>query len=227
MSADDIRDPADRGNGHEAPGAARFVPDTNDLDALRKAAAGCQGCELFKDATQTVFGRGASDARLALVGEQPGDVEDERGAPFVGPAGRLLVQAVDEAGIDRNEIWVTNAVKHFRFTVRGKRRIHQTPEAAHIAACKPWLSAELRSVAPDVVVCLGATATRALLGTTVRVMRDRGVVLERETSLGTKRFLVTVHPSAILRTPDADRPSAYAALVADLRVAAAAVQRAS
>jgi len=118
---------------------------------------------------------------------------------------------------------VTNAVKHFRFTMRGKRRIHQTPDAVHIAACKPWLSAELRSVAPDVVVCLGATATRALLGTTVRVMRDRGVVLERETSLGTKRFLVTVHPSAILRTPDADRASAYAALVADLRVAAAAL----
>jgi DNA polymerase len=204
-------------------GAAPFVPDTDDLDALRQAAAGCQGCELFRDATQTVFGRGAADARLALVGEQPGDVEDERGAPFVGPAGRLLVQAVDEAGIDRDQIWVTNAVKHFRFTVRGKRRIHQTPDAVHIAACKPWLSAELRSVAPDVVVCLGATATRALLGTTVRVMRDRGVVLERETSLGTKRFLVTVHPSAILRTPDADRASAYAALVSDLRVAAAAL----
>jgi DNA polymerase len=203
--------------------AAPFVPDTDDLDALRQAAAGCQGCELFRDATQTVFGRGAADARLALVGEQPGDVEDERGAPFVGPAGRLLVQAVDEAGIDRDQIWVTNAVKHFRFTVRGKRRIHQTPDAVHIAACKPWLSAELRSVAPDVVVCLGATATRALLGTTVRVMRDRGVVLERETSLGTKRFLVTVHPSAILRTPDADRASAYAALVSDLRVAAAAL----
>jgi uracil-DNA glycosylase len=136
------------------------------------------------------------------------------------------VQAIDEAGIDRDDIWVTNAVKHFRFTVRGTRRIHQTPDAVHIAACKPWLSAELRSVAPDVVVCLGATATRALLGTTVRVMRDRGVLLERDTSLGTKRFLVTVHPSAILRTPDADRASAYAALVADLRVAAAAVQRA-
>jgi uracil-DNA glycosylase len=222
MSADDTRDPADRGNGHDTAGAAPFVPATNDLDALRQAAAGCHGCELFRDATQTVFGRGASDARLVLVGEQPGDVEDERGAPFVGPAGRLLVRAVDEAGIDRNEIWVTNAVKHFRFTMRGKRRIHQTPEAVHIAACKPWLSAELRSVAPDVVVCLGATATRALLGTTVRVMRDRGVVLERETTLGTKRFLVTVHPSAILRAPDADRPSAYAALVADLRVAAAA-----
>jgi uracil-DNA glycosylase family protein len=203
--------------------ATPFVPDTDDLDALRKAAAGCQGCELFRDATQTVFGRGAPDARLVLVGEQPGDVEDERGAPFVGPAGRLLVQAVDEAGIDRDQIWVTNAVKHFRFTMRGKRRIHQTPDAVHIAACKPWLSAELRSIAPDVVVCLGATATRALLGTTVRVMRDRGVVLERETSLGTKRFLVTVHPSAILRTPDADRASAYAALVSDLRVAAAAL----
>jgi DNA polymerase len=224
MSPDDSRDPAHRDNGHEAAGAAAFVPETEDLEALRAAAADCQGCELFRDATQTVFGRGAPRARLALVGEQPGDVEDERGAPFVGPAGRLLVQAIDEAGIDRDQIWVTNAVKHFRFTVRGTRRIHQTPDAVHIAACKPWLSAELRSVAPDVVVCLGATATRALLGTTVRVMRDRGVVLERDTSLGTKRFLVTVHPSAILRTPDADRPSAYAALVSDLRVAAAALQ---
>jgi DNA polymerase len=200
--------------------AADFVPETSSLEELREAAAGCRGCELWEAATQTVFSAGPGTARVALVGEQPGDVEDQQGKPFVGPAGRLLVKAVDDAGIPRDAIYRTNAVKHFRFTQTGpgKRRIHQTPELRHIVACKPWLAAELVLVRPEIVVCLGATAVRSLLGTQVRVMRDRGAILERETSLGTTAFLVTVHPSAVLRADDQDK--AYAALVADLRVAA-------
>jgi DNA polymerase len=203
--------------------AQDFVPESGGLAGLRTAAAGCRACELWEQATQTVFSAGPADARLVLVGEQPGDQEDKQGAPFVGPAGRLLVKAVDEAGIPRDAVYRTNAVKHFRFTQAGpgKRRIHQTPELRHITACRPWLVEELRVVDPEVVVCLGATAVRALLGPSVRVMRDRGELMTRETSLGAKTFLVTVHPSAVLRADDQD--TAYAALVADLRVAAAAL----
>ena len=205
--------------------AADFVPEGADLDGLRRAAAGCRGCELWEPATQTVFSSGSPTARLALVGEQPGDQEDRQGVPFVGPAGRLLQKAVDEAGISRADTYVSNAVKHFRFTQAGpgKRRMHQTPDRLHIEACKPWLVAELRVVDPDVVVVLGATATRALLGPAVKVTKDRGVLIERETSLGMRRFLVTIHPSAVLRMPDQARQEAYDALVADLRVAASAL----
>ena len=160
-----------------------------------------------------------------LVGEQPGDKEDLAGKPFVGPAGRLLQKAVEEAGLDRGQVYVSNAVKHFRFTSSGpgKRRLHQTPEMRHITACRPWLVAELRLVDPDVVVALGATAAKALLGTSVRVTRDRGEVLTRSTSRGERAFVVTVHPSAVLRTRQDARDEAYAALVADLRVAAGAL----
>jgi DNA polymerase len=205
--------------------AADFVPDKADLDGLRKAAADCRGCELWEPATQTVFSAGSPTARLALVGEQPGDQEDRQGVPFVGPAGRLLQKAVDEAGLERGDVYVSNAVKHFRFSQSGpgKRRMHQTPDMSHVTACRPWLVAELRLVDPDVVVALGATAVKALLGTSVRVTKDRGSVIERETSLGTRRFVVTTHPSAVLRTPDDKRDEAYAALVADLRVAAGAL----
>jgi DNA polymerase len=205
--------------------AADFVPDGADLDGLRKAAADCRGCELWEPATQTVFSAGSPTARLALVGEQPGDQEDRQGVPFVGPAGRLLQKAVDEAGLERGDVYVSNAVKHFRFSQSGpgKRRMHQTPDMSHVTACRPWLVAELRLVDPDVVVALGATAVKALLGTSVRVTKDRGSVIERETSLGTRRFVVTTHPSAVLRTPDDKRDEAYAALVADLRVAAGAL----
>jgi uracil-DNA glycosylase family protein len=201
--------------------AAEFVPADADLDELRAAGRGCQGCELWESATQTVFSAGPGDARVVLVGEQPGDQEDRQGAPFVGPAGRLLVKAVDEAGLDPTAVYRTNAVKHFRFTQEGpgKRRIHQTPEMRHITACRPWLVAELRLVEPDVIVALGATAAKALLGPSIRVTRDRGAVIERETSLGPRKFVVTTHPSAILRTPDDKRDEAYAALVADLRIA--------
>ncbi len=202
--------------------AAEFVPPGSDLEQLRAAAAGCRGCELWEDATQTVFSAGSPRARLAMVGEQPGDQEDRQGLPFVGPAGRLLQKAVDDAGLDRGDVYVSNAVKHFRFTQAGpgKRRIHQTPELRHITACKPWLAAELRVVDPSVIVALGATAAKALLGPSVRVTKDRGVVMERETSLGLRRFVVTTHPSAVLRVPDDKRDEAYVALVADLRVAA-------
>jgi DNA polymerase len=205
--------------------AADFVPDKADLDGLRKAAADCRGCELWEPATQTVFSAGSPTARLALVGEQPGDQEDRQGVPFVGPAGRLLQKAVDEAGLERGDVYVSNAVKHFRFSQSGpgKRRMHQTPDMSHVTACRPWLVAELRLVDPEVVVALGATAVTALLGTSVRVTKDRGSVIERETSLGTRRFVVTTHPSAVLRTPDDKRDEAYAALVADLRVAAGAL----
>jgi DNA polymerase len=202
----------------ERPGAQEWVPEGGDVEALRAAAPACRGCELWEPATQVVFSAGNPSGRVVLVGEQPGDAEDRQGIPFVGPAGRLLQKAVDEAGLPRDDVYVTNAVKHFRYTPRGKRRIHATPEAAHIAACKPWLVAELRAVRPEVVVCLGATAVRSLLGTTVRVMRDRGTPMVRETSLGETTFVVTVHPSSVLRGPEDQRDTAFAALVADLRV---------
>ncbi len=200
------------------PGAQEWVPEGGDLDALRAAAPACRGCELWEPATQVVFSAGNPAAAIAMVGEQPGDVEDTRGIPFVGPAGQLLQRAMAEAGVAREDVYVTNAVKHFRFTPRGKRRIHATPEAAHVTACRPWLRAELAAVAPKVVVCLGATAAKALLGPQVRVMRDRGQPMPRETSAGTAVFMVTAHPSSVLRVPDTDgaREKAYAALVADL-----------
>ena len=203
-------------------GAEEWIPPDADIDALRAAAPACRGCELWEPATQVVFSAGNPKARMVLVGEQPGDVEDQRGIPFVGPAGRLLQRALDEAGAAREDLYVTNAVKHFRFTLQGKRRLHQTPDASHIVACRPWLVAELRLVNPRLVVCLGATAAKSLLGNDFRVTKQRGAVLERETTLGIRRFLATVHPSSILRVPDPDRERAYAGLVADLTTAVAA-----
>ena len=204
----------------ERPGAERWVPPDADVAALRAAAPGCRGCELWAPATQVVVSTGDASARVVMVGEQPGDVEDREGAPFVGPAGKLLMRAVDEAGLDPREIYLTNAVKHFRFTPRGKRRIHQTPELAHITACRPWVEAELRAVDPEVVVVLGATAARSVMGPGVKVTQQRGQVVLKETPDGERRFVPTVHPSAVLRVPDADRRPAYEALVADLRVVA-------
>ena len=204
----------------ERPGAQEWVPDGGGVEALREAAPGCRGCELWEPATQVVFSAGDMHAKVVLVGEQPGDVEDREGIPFVGPAGRLLQRALDEAGVDRSSVYVTNAVKHFRFTPRGNRRIHATPELAHITACKPWLVAEMRAVHPEVVVVLGATAAKALLGNDFRVTKHRGEVLQRETSIGTTAFVPTVHPSSVLRAPDDQREEAYGSLVADLRVVA-------
>ncbi|MEV1167052.1 UdgX family uracil-DNA binding protein [Nonomuraea sp. NPDC049784] len=195
-------------------GAAEFLPDQLDLDSLRRAAACCEGCDLYRNATQTVFGEGPKQARYMLVGEEPGDQEDRQGHPFVGPAGRILDKGLEEAGIERDEVYVTNAVKHFSFTLRGKRRIHQKPTAAEITACRPWLDAELAVVRPEVIVVLGATAARALLGREFRVTQHRG----EPVPLGDALAVATVHPSAVLRAPDRDL--AYKGFVADLRVAA-------
>lgn len=183
-----------------------------DLDSLREEAAGCTRCHLHRDATQTVFGAGPRDADLMLVGEQPGDREDLEGAPFVGPAGRLLDDALDDAGIDRDRAYVTNMVKHFKFRRQGRRRIHQKPNREEITACRPWLDSELAVVQPAVVVLLGATAATALLGSSFRVTRQRGEVVERDGF----RMTATVHPSSVLRAPDDRRQAAYDAFVADL-----------
>ena len=203
--------------------AAAFVPADADVPELRKAATGCRGCELWEPATQVVFSAGNDRAPIVLVGEQPGDAEDRQGVPFVGPAGKLLQRAIAEAGIAVADVYVTNAVKHFRFTERGHRRIHATPQVSHIKACRPWLEAELRRVDPQLIVCLGATAAKALLGPAFRVTQSRGQVLEQETPVGVRRVLATVHPSSVLRADDAERDAAFTGLVADLRVAGEAV----
>jgi len=203
--------------------AAPWVPEHANIDELRRAAVDCRGCELWKPATQVVFSAGNPRAPLALVGEQPGDVEDRQGIPFVGPAGRLLQDALAEAGVPKEDVYVTNAVKHFRFTERGKRRIHATPQVSHIRACLPWLEAEVKLVDPALIVCLGATAARALLGSSFRVTKQRGEVLELATPVGVRPVLATVHPSAVLRATGDDRDEAFAGLVADLRTARDAV----
>jgi uracil-DNA glycosylase len=202
--------------GGETESAAAYVPESPSLPRLREAAAGCRGCHLWENATQTVFGEGARKAGVMLVGEQPGDQEDLAGKPFVGPAGRLLDQALEEAGIDRRQAYVTNVVKHFKWQPRGKRRIHQKPNWSEMAACRPWLEAELDVVEPEVVVCLGATAAQALIGRDFRVSRQRGELVESPLA---RYVLATVHPSSILRQRDeASREAEYAAFVEDLRV---------
>jgi uracil-DNA glycosylase family protein len=195
------------------------VPARPTLPRLRAAIQECRACELWEGATQPVLGEGAARARAMLVGEQPGDREDVEGAPFVGPAGRLLDRALEDAGIARREVYLTNVVKHFRYRLRGKRRIHQKPDAVHIAACRPWLEAELRIVRPQLLVCLGAVAAQALVGRDVRVTRDRGRVLDSPLA---PHVTVTVHPSAVLRSrSDEERREAYEAFVRDLAVARA------
>ncbi|WP_203135659.1 UdgX family uracil-DNA binding protein [Microbacterium sp. JZ31] len=202
----------------ERPGAEHWVPRDADLEDLRDAAEECRGCELWRDATQVVFSRGAATAPLMLVGEQPGDREDLEGEPFVGPAGRELHEALEAAGIADHGVYRTNAVKHFRFEQRGKRRIHVKPAVGHVVACHPWLEAEIAVVRPAVIVALGATAARAVLGRTVRIGEVRGMILE--SSDGTPA-LVTSHPSSILRLRDeADRRAARDGLAADLGKAA-------
>ncbi|RKS68556.1 DNA polymerase [Motilibacter peucedani] len=220
------------------PGAAQWVPAGVGLDGLRSAAPACRGCELWEPATQVVFSSGSPTARVALVGEQPGDQEDRAGEPFVGPAGRLLDEALDAAGVARTDAYVTNAVKHFRFTqsAPGKRRIHQSPDRVHVEACRPWLGAELAVVDPEVVVCLGATAAKALLGPSFRVTKSRGQLFPRlvadegeAAAVQSGWLMATIHPSAVLRagvgTDDAEaaRAQAFDGLVADLRVVAAAL----
>ena len=200
--------------------AAPLVPDERSLPALREAAAGCEACPLWKLGTQTVFGEGTGKARVVLVGEQPGDQEDRQGRPFVGPAGRLLDQALAEAGIDRSRAYVTNVVKHFKWKARGKRRIHQKPDAAEVAACRPWLDAELATVKPEVLVCLGATAAQALLGRGFRVTRERGTWVDSDLA---PLVTATIHPSAILRGEPSEREAQLQGLVADLRLVAEAL----
>jgi uracil-DNA glycosylase len=198
--------------------AAPLVPERPTISRLRDAAAACQACPLWKDATQTVFGEGPAKAAIVFVGEQPGDREDLEGRPFVGPAGRVLDDALAEAGIDRAQVYLTNAVKHFKWKGRGKRRIHQKPNAEEIRACRPWLDAELAAVKPDVLVALGATAAQTLLGSGFRVTRDRGVPVDSELA---PNVLATVHPSSILRARDeSERREAYQAFVDDLKVVA-------
>jgi DNA polymerase len=198
-------------------GAEEFLPDQPTIDRMRAAAADCKGCDLWRAATQTVFGEGSDHARLMLVGEQPGDREDIEGKPFVGPAGRVLDTALESAGIPRTQVYLTNAVKHFRWVRRGKRRLHEKPNSQQVRACRPWLEAEVKAVKPRLIVLLGATAAQAVLGPTFRVTRDRGKVLE--TPLGIAG-LATVHPSSILRSPDDEsRDQAMDAFVRDLKVA--------
>jgi uracil-DNA glycosylase len=188
------------------------IPARPTIPKLREAAQGCTACELYKDATQAVLGEGPAKARAMFVGEQPGDREDIEGHPFVGPAGLLLDRALERAGIERNDVYITNVVKHFRFRARGKRRIHQRPGREHVQACRPWLDAELSIVKPRVLVCLGAVAAQGLLGNKVRVTKDRGQRIESELA---EFVTVTVHPSSILRAEDR-RESEFEAFVTDL-----------
>lgn len=213
--------------------AEPFVPGTHNLDELSTAAQACKGCDLYLDATQTVFGAGSRDAEMMLIGEQPGDQEDKDGAPFVGPAGRLLDKALHAAGIEREGLYVTNAVKHFKFTPpeRGTRRIHKTPSRTEVVACRPWLFAELMSVQPDVVVLLGATAAQSLMGSTFRLTAHRGEELhlpqtDEIAALGIDPAVaVTAHPSSVLRGPPSEREKTFDALVSDLRFAAGLLPR--
>lgn len=215
------------------PGAQEYVPATRNIDDLASAAQGCRGCDLYQHADQTVFGAGSTDAKIVLVGEQPGDQEDRQGEPFVGPAGKLLDKALVAAGIDRKQTYVTNAVKHFKFTraERGHRRIHKTPSRTEVVACRPWLLAELSAVQPDLVVLLGATAAKSLMGNDFRLTDHRGEPLQLpsddkavELDIDPK-VVATVHPSSVLRGPPSERDKAFDALVADLRSAAGLLTR--
>ena len=205
-----------------SPATSR-VSDQLTLPALREAAAGCRACDLYKTGTQTVFGEGAEHAQVMFVGEQPGDREDREGKPFVGPAGRVLDEALEEAGIDRRHVYITNAVKHFKWKPQGKRRLHQKPNAAEINACRPWLDAEIGLVKPQLLVLLGATAAQALLGRDFRVSVQRGLLMERP---GLPPMMATVHPSSILRAPDDEtRDAEMQAFVQDLKRVAQHLRR--
>jgi uracil-DNA glycosylase family protein len=203
----------------EFPSAEPFLPKRLTLPSLGRASEGCRGCPLYKNATQTVFGEGPEQAKVMFVGEQPGDQEDKAGKPFVGPAGRILDEVLVQVGIEREDVYVTNAVKHFKFEPRGTRRIHSKPTSREMAACKPWLVAELQVVKPRMVICLGATAAQDLLGKDFRITKERGKILE-DTQIA-PAVMATVHPSSILRAPDHDaREEARMAFVADLKKAA-------
>jgi uracil-DNA glycosylase family protein len=202
--------------------ATPFLPERSSLKSLREAAAGCRGCHLWRPATQTLFGEGKKSSRVMFVGEQPGDQEDKRGRPFVGPAGRELDRALEKVGIDRRNVYLTNAVKHFKFEERGKRRIHKTPKRFEIDACLPWFRAELSVIEPEALVILGAVAGKALLGSSFRITQSRGKPLESDLA---PVVIATVHPSSILRAPDDEsRHAEREAFTADLRVVAQSVR---
>jgi DNA polymerase len=210
--------------GKHKDSAARYISDDKSLEELRRVAAGCTACDLYARATQTVFGEGPATATVMLVGEQPGDREDIEGHPFVGPAGKLLDRALEEAGIDRSRVFVTNAVKHFSWVARGKKRLHKKPKVTQIDACRPWLDAEIERVSPEIIIALGATAAQVLFGKAFRVSRQRG---EPVPSNLAPVAVATVHPSSILRAPDDEsRAAAYESFVGDLRNAAKATKRA-
>ena len=203
--------------------AADFLPERTTLPSMREAVQGCRGCDLYKDATQAVFGEGPGDARVVMVGEQPGDKEDLAGRPFVGPAGGLLDRAIEEAGLVRDDVYITNVVKHFSHVMRGKRRIHKKPNAEQIKACTPWLEAELARTGPDVLVLLGATAAQAMLGRSFRVTQQRGTFVESPLA---PLVTATIHPSSILRAEtDEDRRVAFEGFVRDLHQVATALRR--
>ncbi len=202
--------------------AAAWVPQSNDLKVMQRAASTCEGCDLFKTATQVVFGNGPATSKVVMIGEQPGDEEDQRGLPFVGPAGRLLDKAMDEAKLDRSQIYVTNAVKHFKFELRGKRRIHGKPSGIEVSACRPWLEAELMAIQPELLVCLGATAAQSLMGRDFRITSERGRFFPHRWA---KELMATIHPSAILRMPEPERrEQEFSMLVDDLRLVAERVR---
>jgi len=206
------------------PGAEVFLPSRRTLPKLRTAVQDCRGCPLYLGATQAVFGEGPADARIMLVGEQPGDREDLEGHPFVGPAGKLLDRALQAAGLERGKVFITNAVKHFHFEARGKFRLHKRPPAMAVKACRPWLDAEIEELEPEVVVLLGATAAQAILGAKFRVTKDRGKLIEHDIA---PALIATLHPSAILRAPDEEaRESSFQLLVSDLKLAAKRARRA-
>jgi DNA polymerase len=201
--------------------AADFLPERRSLSALRAAVQGCRGCPLYANATQAVFGEGPARAEIVMVGEQPGDQEDRQGKPFVGPAGRILSQGLEEAGIDRAQVFVTNVVKHFKFQPRGKRRIHKRPSAEEVRACRPWLDAEMHAVKPKALIALGATAAQDLFGRSFRVTKQRGEPLDFDFA---PLVMATIHPSAILRADDDQREEEYRRFVADLGVLARGVR---
>jgi uracil-DNA glycosylase family protein len=197
------------------PSADPFLPAQHSLEALSLAIRDCQGCNLYCNATQAVFGEGPSKARVMFVGEQPGDQEDLQGKPFVGPAGKIWNRALEEAGINRSEVYVTNAVKHFKFEERGKRRIHQKPRGVEVAACRPWLTAEIEQVDPRIIVALGATAALSVGGREFAIQKERGKLMSMA---GHRQLLITVHPSFLLRIPESDKPMEFSKFVSDLRM---------
>ena len=207
---------------HALPAFGNLPVKKNDIDELRAQAKSCRACPLWRNATQTVFGEGNARARAILVGEQPGDVEDQKGHPFIGPAGAVLDRALVEAGLHRAELYVTNAVKHFKWEPRGKRRMHKTPAQQEIEACRQWLDREIEAIKPDLIIGLGATAGRAVMGRTVKLGELRGKIISRDNA---PALLLTVHPSFVLRVPPPGRDQAYHGLVADLKVAAGYLER--